>query len=160
MKVSADLVILRVCLAAVLVVSAPVRSVAAEPDQLAKEFAPAAGKAAIYVYRSRSSLGPKRWPVRIDGKRFGNIAKGEFYWLEVDPGEHEVWVGVGGGAGPHAQVTLVPIRAQIGQSYFVQVYVGYAHDKHEEVSSETGKAELLACCKLVAPETNAAPLFP
>ncbi len=98
--------------------------------------------------------------MRIDGKRFGDIAKGEFFWLEVDPGEHEVWVGVDGGHGPHAQVTLAPISAQTGQSFFVRVYVGYARDKHEAVSAQTGKAEILACRKLVAPEENAAPLFP
>ena len=159
MKMSAGLLILRVCIAAVLSLLAPMRSIAAEPDQQAKAFAPSAGKAAIYVYRNRGSLGPKRWPVRIDGKRFGDIAKGEFYWVEVDPGEHEVWVGVDGGSGPHAQVTLVPISAQIGQTYFVRVFVGYARDKHEAVNAATGKAELLACCKLVATERNASPLF-
>jgi hypothetical protein len=149
---------------------APVPGVAVEPDQQAKAFTPSAGKAAIYVYRSSGSRLPKRLPITIDSKRLGvgkgdfswlkGVAKGEYLWLEVEPGEHEVWVGWRDGHGPpaHAKIELITIRAQAGQSYFVRTHLAF-DDKHEEVSAEIGKAELLACCKLVATEKNLSPLF-
>ncbi len=149
---------------------APMRGNAAEPDQQAKAFSPSAGKAAIYVYRSSGSRLPKRLPITIDSRRFGagkkdfswlkGVAKGEFLWLEVEPGEHEVWVGWRDGHGPpaHAKIELITIRAQIGQSYFVRTHLAF-NDKHEEVSADIGKAEILACCKLISTEQSATPLF-
>jgi Protein of unknown function (DUF2846) len=73
---------------------APMHSVAANPDQQAKAFAPSTGKAAIYVYRKNGFRGSGgTFPVTVDGELVGNIVNGTYYWLEVDPGEHEVWVG-------------------------------------------------------------------
>ena len=125
-----------------------------EQDLKAKAFAPSAGKAAVYVYGVARAC-----PVTIDGKRIGAIGKGHYYWLEVEPGEHEVWVGFDYGAGPHAHVTLIPIIAQAGQSYFVRVRTTFAHDKHVAVNMETGKAELLACCTLIAAEEKSSSVF-
>jgi hypothetical protein len=164
------LLTLELFVAAGFLLLAPVRVVAADSDQQAKAFTPSTGKAAIYVYRSSGSRMPKRLPITIDSKRLGvgkggyswlkGVAKGEFLWLEVEPGEHEVWVGWRDGHGPpaHAKIELITIRAQAGQSYFVRTHLAF-DDKHEEVSSEIGKAEILACCKLIATVQSATPIF-
>ena len=130
-------------------------------DQQAKAFAPSAGKAAVYVYRQKKGNGRMAYPpdVIIDGRNFGSIGRGQYYWLEVQPGEHEVWVGLEHGAGPHGHITLIPINAQVGQSYFVRAKTTQNRDKHVAVDAATGKAELLACCTLGAAEKNSSPVF-
>lgn len=164
------LLTLGLCVATGFLLLAPLPGTAAEPDQQAKAFSPSPGKAAIYVYRSSGSRMPKRLPITINGKRLGvgngdlswlkGVAKGEFLWLEVEPGEHEVWVGWRDGHGPpaHAKIELITINAQVGQSYFVRTHLAF-DDRHEEVSAEIGKAEILACCKLIATEQSASPVF-
>ena len=126
-------------------------------DQQAKAFTPSIGKAAIYVYRaSRGDLQPL---VNIDGRDIGYIAKGAFFWIEVDPGEHDVWVGLDKfrvSRLENLKQTLVSINALSGQSYFVRVD---KFTKHEAVNAETAKAELLDCCMLVAQVQPTSVLF-
>jgi hypothetical protein len=155
---------LALCAAVSLTLLAPLPGVAAEPDQQAKTFTPLTGKAAIYVYRKNGWRGSGgTFPVTVDGKRVGQIANGTFYWLEVDPGEHEVWVGWDptmprGLTDPiKPKIILIPFNAQAGQTYFVRVaQQGW---KHVAVIAETGKAELLACCTLAAPADTDSRLF-
>jgi hypothetical protein len=101
--------------------------------------------------------------VTVDGKLAGKIVNGTFYRLEVEPGEHEVFVGWtrtmkrGLGDPIHPTVILIPIKAQAGQSYFIRV-ANQGH-KHVAVSADTGTAELPACCTLAAEERVDSALF-
>ena len=115
--------ILKICAAVALLGYWPARGLAAEPDQQAKAFLPATGKAAIYIYRKNGWRGSGGgFPVTVDGRRVGTIENGTYYWLEVDPGDHEVWVGwdksmVHGPTDPiRPRIILIPFSAQAGQT--------------------------------------------
>jgi Protein of unknown function (DUF2846) len=146
--------------------SVVVRGATSEADQQAKTFSALPGKAAIYIYRKNGWRGSGgTFPVTVDGARLGRISNGTFFRLEVDPGEHEVWVGwdqatpreLSDPIKSRAKAVLVPIIAVAGQIYFVRV--AQVKQGHVAVASEIGKAELLACCKLIAPTVTDDALF-
>jgi Protein of unknown function (DUF2846) len=120
-------------------------------DQRAKTFVPAAGRAAIYVYRhSRGPAYKSFVPLAIDGQEIGGIAFKTYYVVEVEPGSHDVWLGLGPDLLPNAKLIPLVINAFAGQSYFVRSGTAY-NQHHEVVDASTGKKELLSCCKLAVP---------
>lgn len=135
-----------------------------ESDRQAKAFAPAAGKGAIYVYRLdgwRGSAGT--FPVTVDGRLIGRIHNGTYYVFEVDPGEHEVWVGWDRSISRTvddpvaAKLVLVPFNVVAGKTFFVRV--AQTGQEHVEVPEQQAKQELLACCRRVADSPAQQQLF-
>lgn len=78
-------------------------SVPMAPESLqtvVRQFAPPANKARIYIARARQSrAGLAKISVTLDGKFIGNIINDTFIALDVQPGEHELNVHHGPGAG-------------------------------------------------------------
>lgn len=127
-----------------------------EEDRRAKEFAPASGKAAIYVYRLDGWVGSAdKFPVAIDGRLLGTIANGTYYLVDVTPGSHDVSIGWGPGMLPspagslNARVVVTTLATVPGEIYFVRA--GHGNQNHQRVDQTTGRRELLACCRLVPP---------
>jgi hypothetical protein len=136
----------------------------AELDQQSKLFVPSPGKAAIYVYRLdgfRGSAGS--FPVTVNGTALGRIVNGTYYMVEVEPGEHEVWVGWDQtmqktASDPiSAKLVLIPVNAVPGRTYFVRV--AKTGQDHVAVPEAEGKEELLACCKRAADAPKDKELF-
>jgi hypothetical protein len=128
-----------------------------EEDRRAKTFAPADGKAAIYVYRLDGWVGSAtKFPVAIDGKLLGTLANGTYYLTEVIPGSHDVSIGWGGGMPPsppgslNARVVVTTLETVADEIYFVRA--GHGDQNHQRVDPITGRRELLACCHLVPPQ--------
>ena len=128
-------------------------------DQRAKQFSPARGKAAIYVYRKGGWRGSHvGFPVTVDGRFVGWIAKETYYVIEADAGDHEVWVGWDSTmtSQPPASVpatlrgySVIPIKALAGRTYFVRAgQTDQAHQAHQAVPESQGMEELSDCCKL------------
>lgn len=137
----------------------------ADADQKAKAFKPGAGKAAIYVYRLDGWRGSAvRYPVSVDGASLGAVANGQYFVMEVDPGDHEVWVGWDqtmrrtANDPINAKLVLVQVQATAGGVYFVRA--DQKGQDHVAVSEDEGKRELLACCQRAAdPRQGGRPLF-
>lgn len=136
----------------------------AADDEVAKRFSPPAGKAALYIYRKDGFRGSAvRFPVTVDGRLLGAIANGTYYMLEVDPGEHEVWIGWDQEM-PRtindpiaAKLVLLPVSAVASGVYFFRA--GQGDQQHVAVPHHQGKDELLACCKLAPPRSAQQTIF-
>lgn len=126
-------------------------------DQKAKQFAPALGKAAIYIYMIPGMRGiAAALEVTVDGRSLGPIDTQTFQMLEVDPGEHDVWI-----IYPYRKrfTILVTVQATAGETYFVRASK-VSHDQWL-VDPTLGKNELAACCALsAAPPVAVETLFP
>lgn len=127
-----------------------------DEDRRAKSFAPASGKAAIYVYRIDGWVGSaSKFPVAIDGRLLGTISNGTYYLTEVAPGSHDVSIGwdIGMPASPpgslNARVVVTTLATSADEIYFVRA--GHGDQNHQRVDRITGQRELLACCQLVPP---------
>ena len=134
----------------------------ADTDQQAKRFAPPAGKSAIYIYRQSAFRGGGRIAVSIDGRELGTLPQGNYFAIDVEPGEHEVWVG------GYFTTTLLPgehpiVAVQIpvvSATDAVQFVRASKDDKnHQVVTNDVGKQELLACCVLMQPKESDSRLF-
>jgi hypothetical protein len=136
----------------------------ADDDQKAKRFSPGAGKAAIYIYRKDGRRGSAvRFPVTVNGTAIGAVATGTYYVVEVEPGDHEVWVGWDQSM-PRtmndpiaAKLVLIPIRAVAGATYFVRA--AQTGQEHVAVPETNGRQELLACCKRASDRSTERSLF-
>jgi hypothetical protein len=65
----------------------------ASADAAAKQFAPATGKANLYIARNQESFyNGEPFMVAVDGKLVGYLAPGMFFLVPVDPGPHQVSV--------------------------------------------------------------------
>ncbi len=128
-------------------------------DQQAKAFTPPSGKAAIYVYRNSSVAGFGGKAVRLqmilDGRMIGYLTTDTYFMVEVDPGEHDLWVGWENFLEP--KLMIMPITAVAGQSYFVRS--ANKEESHKRVDPSAAQRELLACCVLAVPERKVATLF-
>jgi hypothetical protein len=91
----------------------------------------------------------------LDGRIIGYLTKEKFFMAEVDPGEHDLWVGWENFLDP--KLILMPINAVAGQSYFVRS--ANKDESHERVDPAAAQQELLACCVLAVPERKVASLF-
>ena len=128
-------------------------------DSQAKVVKPTNGKAAIYVYRNTSPRGfggkANRLQVILDGRGIGYVANATFFVAEIDPGEHDLWVGWEGMSDP--PFVLLLIDAVAGQSYFVRA--GKKQEDHARVESSIAQQELVVCCVLAKQERKVLNLF-
>ncbi len=114
----------------------------AEADAQAKEFAPPADKAAIYVYRNASIGGGVKMPVFIDGTKIGfNVSK-TYLYKEVEPGTYLI-------VGKAENTSELELTAEAGKNYFIwqQVRMGVmkARTTIHLVDEIKGKAGVMEC---------------
>ena len=115
-------------------------------DQKAKLFTPDPGKASIYIYREmmlKGSIG--NFEITVDGRKIGDLAVGTYFWIQVDPGAHDVWAKAW-------ETNSVTVEAKAGQSYFISVHVSsaFASAKNiiEVVDAAEGKKSVKDCSLL------------
>ena len=83
--------VLALCAVVLSVGCATVPMASADLDSSAKTFAPAEGKANIYVARGMGYFGGAiNFQIAVDGKLIGNIAPGTYFLISCDPGSHVV----------------------------------------------------------------------
>ena len=110
-------------------------------DTQVKSFAPpAAGKAGVYIYRNETFGAAIRLEVFLDGKKIGETASKTYFYVEVDPGQHEV-------SGKGENESSMRFNAVAGQQYYFwqEVKMGLLTPRNEvkPVDQATGRAGVL-----------------
>lgn len=109
-------------------------------DQEGKRFAPAPGKAHIYVVRPSVVGGRFLWGVQVDGRPVGALAARTYLLLEVEPGAHEVT------AVTAENRHTIAVTANPGENHFVEAVstMGWAQSRAElrTLPQEQGKATI------------------
>lgn len=93
-------------------VHASVSFASPEEDGKAKNAAPPAGRALIYIVRSDNPPTEHIVPVSLDGNKIGETAGGTFLLVTVAPGTHHLASGV-------KSIALLEINCAAGKTYFV-----------------------------------------
>ncbi|HUW41284.1 MAG TPA: DUF2846 domain-containing protein [Rectinemataceae bacterium] len=103
-------------------------------DASAKQFVPPAGKADIYIVRSRDlvSFGQvEPFMIEVDGRMIGYLAPGMFFLVPVEPGRHEIT------AASMAGIDRIGMSTAAGENHFYQASEGSSSD-----SSSSGRPSL------------------
>lgn len=110
-----------------------------EYQQRAMSFAPASGKAGVYVIRPSSPVAVALlYQVSLDYVPYGTLASGSFTYAEVEPGQHMLQAVVmrhSAGEGKPFTFTAEPSKL-----YFLQTAMGFGYMKLEPVEEAKGKA--------------------
>jgi hypothetical protein len=115
-KKSNLLIIVSCCTLLVGCATAPMTSPTLDAD--AKTFAPAPGKANIYVYRDGRFTGSAvTYQAALDGRITGILAPNTFELLSVDPGSHTL-----SAVGEMRKVESQKFDAEAGRNYFYDFY--------------------------------------
>lgn len=115
-----------------------------EQDTALKKFSlPATDKAGLYIYRSSGFGSALTKNVYVDGELLGATAPKTYFYMEVEPGEHEIATQSEFGQ------NSITFQAEAGRNYFCKqyikmgVFVGGANVKM--VSEEEGMKEVIKC---------------
>jgi len=127
-----------------------------EQDIKAKEFVPAQGRAALYIYRSENFGGAIPMTITVNSKAIGQTAAKTFFLLNVVPGKYTVE--------SHAEnVSSLSLTTEAGKNYFVwqEVKMGMwmARSLLQQVDETTGRAGVTES-KLIATTVTENDLLP
>lgn len=121
---------------------ASVPMASAELDAQAKQFAPAADKSKIYIYRDESLGAAVKMPVLLNGMSVGDTVAKSYILREVDPGEHTIT------SKTENDATLT-LKTEAGAIYYVwqEVKMGTfsARSALHQVEESKGKAAVQKC---------------
>lgn len=111
-------------------------------DQTAKQFAPVADKANLYIYRNESMGAAIAMGIYINELPIGQTAAKTYLNLQLDPGTHKIR----GHAENNSEVSL---DAKAGENYYiwqeVKIGLGSARNKLQLVDTATGQAGVREC---------------
>ncbi|MHB1429336.1 MAG: DUF2846 domain-containing protein [Rhodocyclaceae bacterium] len=127
-----------------------------EQDAKAKEFMPAQGRAALYIYRSENFGGAIPMTVTVNSKAIGQTAAKTYFLLSVPPGKYMVE--------SHAEnISNLSLTTEAGKNYFVwqEVKMGMwmARSLLQQVDEAAGRAGV-AESKLIATTVTESDLLP
>jgi hypothetical protein len=116
---------------------ASVQMASVEQDSKAKMFAPAPGKASLYIYRNETFGAAVPMAVSLNGKTLGQTAAKTYFHLNLNPGKYNV-------ESTAENVSNITVATEAGKNYFVwqEVKMGMwmARSLLHEVDERTGRA--------------------
>ena len=131
-----------------------VRQAPREVSERARDLAPPAGKALVYVVRPSGEADAVRMPVACDGSTLGTTGGKRFIYAMLDPGSH-VFISRTEGKGK----SELPIVLEAGKTYYLEQkpISGFPGTRSKLVRLEDaeGRVKLLKCSLSI--ETAAAP---
>ena len=111
-------------------------------DAKAKQFAPEAGKANLYLVREKVAGSTTKLELFLDDKGLGALAPGMYFMVGVAPGKHTLRA-----ESPGAATESGPVDAEAGKNHFIAVSTMCCVWKTEvvvdELSEQDGKREVL-----------------
>ena len=121
-----------------------------ERDSQAKQFAPAAGKAVVYIYRNENFGGAVKIPISVNSRLIGDTVANSYFRLVLDPGSYAIQCKA-------EKDSALTVQAEAGKVYFVwqEMKMGMwaAGCSMHLASDEEGRKAVLECKLLDAPES-------
>lgn len=114
-------------------------------DAQAKRFLTNPGAATVYVYRPGDNFDNNVADISsvlyVDQQLIGQTIAGVYFVLHLAPGQHVL-------SGLATDEGKMAFDVQAGQLYFISLQVRDGSSSFTQVSVETGKREVTACCTL------------